>query len=81
MTVRRIQLRRDTEQNWTTINPALRQGEVGIELGSSGNRMKVGDGFTNWNNLNYIEEDGLDEIRAEYGTDITFELHFNLTKN
>ena len=80
MTVRRIQLRRDTASNWQTVNPALRQGEVGIELDTSGNRMKVGDGFTNWNSLDYIEEGGLEELRAEYGDELTFTTQLELNK-
>jgi hypothetical protein len=27
----RIQLRRDTAANWTSNNPTLREGEIGIE--------------------------------------------------
>tara|TARA_A200000159_G_scaffold43888_2_gene40283 strand:+ start:2945 stop:3187 length:243 start_codon:yes stop_codon:yes gene_type:complete len=80
MTVRRIQLRRDTTLNWESINPSLRQGEVGVELGTSENRLKVGDGFTNWNDLGYVEESGLDELRTEYGDEISFTTQLEINK-
>ena len=86
MSVRRIILRRDTAFNWENSNPALRQGEIGIELpdadGTSdgtGARMKAGDGFTSWNELPYIDDAGLDILRQEYGDEISFELGFALT--
>jgi hypothetical protein len=43
-------------------------------------RMKVGDSWTAWNQLEYIDDAGLDTIRDEYGTDITFGLNFDLNK-
>jgi len=48
----RIKLRRDTSTNWTSSNPILAQGEVGIELDS--NNIKIGNGTTNWNSLQYF---------------------------
>jgi len=82
MAYRRIVLRRDFASNWQTNNPALRQGEVGVEIDQSGsgyNRMKVGDGFLSWNDLPYIDDAGLDIIRTEYGDEVTFELGLNTT--
>jgi len=78
MTVRRIQLRRDTAANWSSVNPALRQGEIGVDL--TNKRLKVGDGFTSWNSLDYIEESGLQELRNEYGDDATFITQLELHK-
>ncbi|MBW4061184.1 hypothetical protein HJC99_01260 [Candidatus Saccharibacteria bacterium] len=46
-----IQFRRDTAANWTSNNPTLAQGEVGLE--SDTNAYKVGDGSTAWNSLTY----------------------------
>ena len=43
-------------------------------------RIKVGDGFTSWNDLPYIDDAGLDSIRAEYGDELTFKLNFDLNK-
>lgn len=77
MPFRRIIIRRDTTQNWTTINPALLQGEVGVEIDNTGNgynRMKVGDGFLSWNELPYADDAGLNILRTEYGDEVSFEL-------
>ena len=46
-----IQLRRDTLANWTTNNPILGQGEMGVELVS--NKIKIGDGTSTWTALSY----------------------------
>lgn len=78
MTVRRIQLRRDTATNWQSVNPALRQGEIGVDL--TNKRLKVGDGFTDWNSLDYLEESGLDELRTEYGDEVSFTTQLELNK-
>lgn len=77
--LRRILVRRDTAENWESVNPALRQGEIGMDL--TNKRMKVGDGFNNWQDLDYIDEAGLDSIRAEYGNEITFNLNYDLHRN
>ena len=44
--------RRDTAANWTTANPTLLAGEIGIE--SDTFKWKVGDGSAAWNSLAYI---------------------------
>ena len=46
-----IQFRRDTAANWTSNNPTLSQGEVGLETDTSS--YKIGDGSTAWNSLTY----------------------------
>lgn len=46
-----IQFRRDYAATWTTNNPVLAQGEVGLEVDT--NAYKVGDGTTAWNSLLY----------------------------
>lgn len=46
-----IQLRRDTEAQWASVNPTLAQGEFGIETDT--NLFKIGDGSTAWNSLDY----------------------------
>lgn len=48
----RTTLRHDTAKNWVSANPVLLNGEVGIE--SDTNLIKIGDGVTHWNDLNYI---------------------------
>jgi hypothetical protein len=46
-----IQLRNDTAANWTSENPTLAVGEVGVE--NDTNQFKIGDGTTAWNTLEY----------------------------
>jgi hypothetical protein len=43
--------RRDTAANWTTANPTLLAGEIGIE--SDTEKIKIGDGSTAWTSLGY----------------------------
>ena len=47
----RIQLRRGNGNDWTTSNPILAQGELGVELDTG--RIKIGDGVTSWSSLRY----------------------------
>lgn len=53
--VKRVQLRHDISANWTTANPLLLQGEIGIETDT--NRMKLGDGISRWQQLPYFPPD------------------------
>ncbi len=47
-----MQQKRGTALQWSTANPILLAGEIGFETDT--NLIKIGDGVTNWNNLNYI---------------------------
>lgn len=47
-----IQLRRDTAANWTSTNPTLAQGEVGLETDTG--KLKIGTGTTAWTSLAYF---------------------------
>jgi hypothetical protein len=47
----KIQLRRDTAAAWTSANPVLAQGELGLETDTT--YYKIGDGSTAWNSLSY----------------------------
>lgn len=50
----RIQLRRDTEENWTSKNPVLSDGEMIIVRMPDGNtRKKIGDGAKKFSELPY----------------------------
>ncbi len=49
----RICLRRDTEVNWTTADPILLEGEIGLAKDIM--RMKMGDGTTPWSGLEYLD--------------------------
>jgi hypothetical protein len=46
-----IQLRRDTAGNWTTNNPILASGELGIETDTG--KFKLGNGTNSWSVLQY----------------------------
>ena len=46
-----IQFRRDTASNWTTNNPTLASGEMGVETDTD--YYKIGDGSTVWTGLGY----------------------------
>lgn len=48
----RIQIRRDTGTNWSSANPVLASGELGINLTTG--QFKIGNGTTAWNSLNYF---------------------------
>ena len=43
----KIQVRRDSSNNWTSTNPILSQGEPGYEIDT--NKIKYGDGISTWN--------------------------------
>jgi len=59
---KRIQLRRGTASEWTAENPILLEGELGIELDSARNRIKIGDGTTAWNDLPYFLDAREEEV-------------------
>ena len=46
-----IQLRRDTAANWTSANPTLAEGELGLETDTT--FYKIGTGSTAWTSLAY----------------------------
>jgi hypothetical protein len=46
-----IQFRRDYLSNWSTANPVLAQGEIGLVL--EDNRNKTGNGVSSWNDIAY----------------------------
>lgn len=50
-----IKLRRGTATQWTTANPVLAAGEIGLETNT--NRTKYGDGTTTWSALPYSVAD------------------------
>ena len=47
-----IQFRRGTAAEWTSADPTLASGEVGLETDT--NKMKIGDGSTAWTSLSYV---------------------------
>lgn len=58
----RIQLRNDTAKNWTTQNPVLLKGEMGVETDTG--KTKIGNGTDNWTTLKYsgVDEDTIKGI-------------------
>lgn len=46
-----IQLRRGTAAEWTSANPTLAEAEMGVETDTR--KFKIGDGSTQWNDLDY----------------------------
>lgn len=52
MSIYKIRVRRDTSGQWAFVNPVLGIGEVGFETNTR--KLKVGDGTTPWNSLNYV---------------------------
>ena len=50
------QFKRGTAQRWVEVNPILRQGEPGFEYDTG--KLKIGDGFTPWLTLPYINSNG-----------------------
>lgn len=61
----RIQFRRDTAARWTSINPILQEGELGLETDTR--FCKIGDGVHAWNELQYST--AFHNITHELGTD------------
>lgn len=51
-----IQLRRGSAASWTSANPTLAAGELGIETDTA--KMKIGDGTTAWASLAYFSGSG-----------------------
>jgi len=73
-----IRVRRDSSQAWEQNNPVLFQGEFGLDL--TNKRVKLGDGFTEWTNLNYLNDEQFTELRAEFGNETDFQIHLELAK-
>lgn len=55
MSTVRIQIRRGTASDWTSVNPTLAAGEIGYETNTG--KLKIGDGSTAWTSLNYVSSD------------------------
>ena len=46
-----IKIRRDTAANWSSVNPVLAEGELGLDL--TNDKIKIGDGTSTWSVLDY----------------------------
>ena len=70
--------RNDTTANWTSNNPILSKGEFGIEWVTSGTssvegscKIKIGDGFTAWSDLNYVGGETIKIVTSGSGNTVT----------
>ena len=64
-----IKIRRDTAQNWADRNPILSEGEIGIEWTDETRStcyIKVGNGVTHYNDLNYFLGSELDGEKTPF---------------
>lgn len=57
---KRLQIRRDTSENWAFNNPILSLGEMGYATDTQ--LLKIGDGTTAWNLLQYFIPQDTDEL-------------------
>ena len=64
-----IQIRRGTASAWTTANPVLALGEMGLETDTR--QFKFGDGATAWAALAYASAGGGGSVTAAGITDAT----------
>ena len=87
-----IQLRRDTESNWTSNDPTLANGEFGVETDSTPIKFKIGDGSNSWSSLPYyaaIDDSGSsadsvwssDKVATNPVTQTTQTSNYTLTAN
>jgi len=58
----KIQLRRDTADNWDRVNPILDDGEPGLNITT--NQIKYGDGNTTWRDLAYASGGGFTDVEG-----------------
>jgi hypothetical protein len=72
--VTQIQIRRGTASQWTSTNPTLAAGELGLETDTL--LMKAGNGSTAWTSLAYINQYALPVLlqNAQTGTSYTLVL-------
>ena len=62
----KIQLRRGTAAEWTTANPTLSQGEMGVETDTG--KFKIGNGTATWTALPYVSVQGVQGIQGVQGS-------------
>jgi hypothetical protein len=80
MSTVRIQVRRGTAAEWTSVNPTLAAGEMGVETDTR--KLKIGTGNTAWTSLSYIAADSpaITEI-AQDAIDQALSMGSGLTKS
>ena len=65
----KIKFRRDTAAAWTQANPVLAQGEPGFEHDTG--LLKIGDGETEWIDLDYASGSGGDSLTDDKAVTVT----------
>jgi len=60
-----MQQRRDTAANWTSSNPTLASGELGLETDTG--KIKIGNGSTAWTSLSYAATGTITSVVAGTG--------------
>jgi hypothetical protein len=70
--VTQIQIRRGTASQWTSTNPTLAAGELGLETDTL--LMKAGNGSTAWTSLAYINQYALPVLLQNQQTGTTYTL-------
>jgi hypothetical protein len=79
MSTVRIQVRRGTAADWTSVNPVLAAGEMGVE--SDTNLFKFGNGSTAWTALSYANRNNAEVTEiAQDAIDAALSLGAGLTK-
>lgn len=66
LNVETLQMRNDTAANWTSKNPILAKGELGVEIDTK--KFKFGDGITAWQDLSYASSNEYDLPTATTST-------------
>jgi len=70
--VTQIQIRRGTASQWTSTNPTLAAGELGLETDTL--LMKAGNGSSNWTSLAYINQYPLPTLLQNQQTGTSYTL-------
>jgi hypothetical protein len=91
MGVSTIKLRRGSSSAWSAANPILSEGEPGLD--TTLNKIKIGDGSTDWNSLPFYGEAVYkfdpnikqliyyDSVRNKWLADAPFEIHVGRSGN
>lgn len=72
-----FQFRRGTASEWTSADPVLAAGEMGIETDTK--KVKIGDGVNNWANLSYGM--GVDDLQVTTTAGSTTNRAINITNS
>lgn len=71
-----IQLRRDTAGDWSSVDPVLAQGEVGLVMvaGVPTGEFKIGDGTAQWSDLPLFPHAAPQPISSQGGASYTVQM-------